>query len=142
MAEVVPNTQQEFWRPPVVSRDAVTPSLLPACEGCGAEFMVGSRYCHICGATRDVIPVTDPHWARHLELHNIKQGLGLPLASLIAFIAGIGCILAALAAGLVYSERNVLEWEAVQAFRIQWLLAAVAAFVAGILLKKSASLRD
>jgi DMSO reductase anchor subunit len=77
-----------------------------------------------------------------LELHNIKQGLGLPLASLIAFIAGIGCILAALAAGLVYSERNVLEWEAVQAFRIQWLLAAVAAFVAGILLKKSASLRD
>jgi len=31
----------------------------------------------------------------------------------------------------------VLEWEAVQAFRIQWLLAAVAAFVAGLLLKKS-----
>lgn len=142
MAEVIPNPQQEFWRPPVAQRDAVAPSLVSACEGCGTEFMVGSRYCHVCGAGRDVIPVTDPHWARHLELHNIKQGLGLPLASLIAFIGGIGCILAALACGMIYSERNVLEWEAVQAFRIQWLLAAVAAFVAGLLLKKSSSVRD
>jgi phosphate/sulfate permease len=104
--------------------------------------MVGSRYCHICGAAREAIPVTDPHWARHLELHNIKQGLGLPLASLIAFIGGIGCILAALASGMIYSERNVLEWEAVQAFRIQWLLAALVAFVAGVLLKKSSSVKD
>jgi hypothetical protein len=142
MAEVVHNTQQEFWRPPVVQRDPVARSLVEACEACGAEFMVGSRYCHICGAGREVIPVTDPHWARHLELHNIKQGLGLPLPSLIAFIAGIGCIVAALAAGMVYSERNVLEWEAVQAFRIQWLLAAVAAFVAGILLKKVSPVKD
>lgn len=142
MAEVVPNTQQEFWRPPAIQREAAAPSLVQACEGCGTEFMVGSRYCHICGAAREVIPITDPHWARHLELHNIKQGLGLPLASLIAFIGGIGCILAALASGIIYSERNVLEWEAVQAFRIQWLLAAVAAFVAGILLKKSSGIKD
>jgi hypothetical protein len=141
MAEVVHNTQQEFWRPPVVQRDPA-PALVQACEGCGSEFMVGSRYCHICGAAREVIPVTDPHWARHLELHNIKQGLGLSLASLVAFIGGIGCILAALAAGMIYSERTMLEWEAVQAFRIQWLLAAVAAFVAGILLKKSSGIKD
>lgn len=142
MAEVVPNTQQEFWRPPVVKREPSGSSLLQACEGCGTEFMVGSRYCHICGAAREVIPVTDPHWARHLELHNIKQGLGLPLASLIAFVGGLGCLLAAVASGMIYSERNVLEWEAVQAFRIQWLLAAVAAFVAGILLKKTITLKD
>ncbi len=142
MAEVVHNTQQEFWRPPVAQREPVSPALVQACEGCGTEFMVGSRYCHICGSAREVIPVTDPHWARHLELHNIKQGLGLTLASLVAFIGGIGCILAALAAGMIYSERNVLEWEAVQAFRIQWLLAAVAAFVAGILLKKSSVVKD
>ena len=142
MGEVVPNTQQEFWRPPLAQRVPVAPPAEQACEGCGSEFIVGSRYCHICGAAREVIPVTDPHWARHLELNNIKQGLGLPLASLIAFIGGVGCILAALVSGMIYSERNVLEWEAVQAFRIQWLLAAVAAFVAGLLLKKSSGVKN
>lgn len=142
MGEVVPNTQQEFWRPPVAQRASVSLSSAQVCEGCGSEFIVGSRYCHICGTAREVTPVTDPHWARHLELHNIKQGLGLPLASLIAFVGGMGCILAAVASGMIYSERNVLEWEAVQAFRIQWLLAAVAAFVAGLLLKKSSGVRN
>ncbi|HKD01957.1 MAG TPA: hypothetical protein VKB77_06005 [Terriglobales bacterium] len=137
MGEVVPGAQQEFWRPPIAQRATVSASAAEVCEGCGSEFIVGSRYCHICGTAREITAFTDPHWARHLELHNIKQGLGLPLASLIAFIGGVGCILAALACGLIYSERNVLEWEAVQAFRIQWLLAAVAAFTAGLLLKKS-----
>jgi hypothetical protein len=34
----------------------------------------------------------------------------------------------------------VLEWQAVQVYRIQWLLAAVAAFVGGLLLRKPSGL--
>jgi hypothetical protein len=101
--------------------------------------MVGSQFCHICGANRQqaVAALPSPSWTSYLEFHNIKQGLGLSAGSLIAFVIGITCLLGALAAGLIYSERNVLEWEAVQIYRIQWLLASTASFVVGILLKKT-----
>ena len=37
--------------------------------------------------------------------------------------------------GLVYTAATVLDWQAVQIWRIEWLLAAIAAFLAGILLR-------
>jgi uncharacterized membrane protein len=138
MAEVLNNTQQEFWRPPVANQPAVR-EMVEVCDGCGTEFMVGSQFCHICGANRQqaVAAPSSRSWAAYLEFHNIKQGLGLSTGSLIAFVIGITCVLGAIAAGLIYSERNVLEWEAVQIYRIQWLLASAVSFVVGILLKKS-----
>jgi hypothetical protein len=48
-------------------------------------------------------------------------------------------VIAAIGVGFVFSAATVLDWQAVQVWRIQWLLAAVAAFVAGILLKRTAS---
>lgn len=138
MAEVLNNTQQEFWRPPVATQPAVR-GMVEVCDGCGTEFMVGSQFCHICGANRQQAIEASPTrtWASYLEFHNIKEALGLSAGSLIAFVIGITCLLGALAAGMIYSERNVLEWEAVQMYRIQWLLAAMVSFVVGILLKKS-----
>ena len=47
------------------------------------------------------------------------------------------CLLGASAVGVIFSARTVLDWQAVQLWRIEWLLAAVAAFVAGCLLKKA-----
>lgn len=138
MAEAVDNAQQEFWRPPVVQPAPARP-LVDACDGCGTEFMVGGRYCHVCGLTRQTRRVSPSGWTQYLEFHNIKRGLGLPVASLAAFVVGVLCLLWAIATGFVYSERNLIDWQAVQLFRIQWLLAAVAAFVAGILLKKPSS---
>ena len=67
----------------------------------------------------------------------VREGLGLSIGSLIAFIAGIACIAAAVATGFVYTAATVLDWQAVQIWRVEWLLAAVAALVAGILLKKA-----
>jgi len=67
--------------------------------------------------------------------HSLPEALGT--ASLIAFIAGIACLLAALAVGFLYTAGTVLDWQAVQVWRIEWLLAAAATFLAGILLKKS-----
>jgi hypothetical protein len=59
MAEVVQRAQQEFWRPAVISEclpeiaiSAVLPTMAEACSGCGTEFMIGSRFCHVCGAHR------------------------------------------------------------------------------------------
>jgi cytosine/uracil/thiamine/allantoin permease len=43
----------------------------------------------------------------------------------------------ALAVGVVFSARTLLDWQAIQIWRIEWLLGAVAAFLAGCLLKKS-----
>ena len=61
--------------------------------------------------------------------------LGLPLASLVALVAGVICTLAAIGTGLIYTASTALDWQAVQIWRIGWLLAAVVALLAGILLK-------
>lgn len=140
MSEVMHNAQREFWRPPPIQPAAETPALVEACHRCGTEFMVGAHFCHVCGAAREIHdePLASPGWTRYLEFHNIQRGLGLRTASLIAFFIGLGCVLAAVTVGFIYGIRSVLDWQAVQLYRIQWLLAAAAAFVAGILLKRSA----
>jgi len=139
MSEVLPSAQREFWRPPVVQHSTDAPVLVDACHRCGAEFMVDARFCHVCGAGRQMLDESTAlhRWTRHLEFHNIQSWLNLPTGSLIAFFIGLGCGLAAILAGFIYSVHTVLEWQAVQMYRIQWLLAAAVAFVAGLLLKRS-----
>jgi hypothetical protein len=79
-----------------------------------------------------------PSWLRYLHFHEIKSGIGLSTASLIAFVVGIGCVAGALLVGLL-TARNFVDWQAIQFYRAEWLLAATASFVAGILLKKPSS---
>jgi hypothetical protein len=148
MSEAVPNTSQEFWRRPVVQSEATTSALTQTCARCGSEFMIAASFCHVCGAARPAEPAAvEPRWLEHwgflklLEFHNVKDLLGLSTASLIAFLAGLGCVLAAIVVGLIYSVQNLADFQAIQLWRMQWLLAAVAAFVAGILLKKSPASR-
>jgi cytosine/uracil/thiamine/allantoin permease len=66
---------------------------------------------------------------------NVKQSLGLSLGSMIALLTGIGCILASILVGLVHNIQTAQDFQAVQLWRMEWLVGAVAAFVAGILLK-------
>jgi hypothetical protein len=77
-----------------------------------------------------------PHWLRYLHFHEIKRWVGLPTAALVAFIIGLGCVTGAIGVSLFYKASNLGEFQAIQLWRIEWLLAATAAFVAGILLKK------
>jgi hypothetical protein len=77
-----------------------------------------------------------PEWLSYLHFHAIQRWVGLSTASLIAFVIGLGCVAAALLEGLV-SPKTLVDWQAIQFYRAEWLLAATAAFVAGILLKKS-----
>jgi hypothetical protein len=106
--------------------------------GCGTEFIVSSLYCHACGASRPDLGAG----ARTLEIPGlaellaIGERLGLTTPALIAFLLGVLCVVGALAVSVFFSARTVLDWQAIQLWRIEWLLAAVAAFVAGCLLKR------
>jgi hypothetical protein len=174
MAEVIQNTQQEFWRPPSppVADAAVVlesaPAMAEACPRCGSEFLLGSHFCHTCGNRRPEalspaaradaaaiahvweqgvhrvrefvlgIPwskVKFPSWAHYLHFHEIKSRVGLSSGSLIAFVIGLACVAGALLVGLL-TAKTYVDWQAIQFYRAEWLLAATAAFVAGILLKK------
>jgi len=147
MSEVIDNAPQEFWRPPVARPEAAVPAMVEVCVRCETEFMVGAKFCHDCGAARQ--PRTNPfaehtweralEFLRVLEFHNVKQWLGLSMASLIAFFAGLGCLLAAIAVGVIYSVQNLADFQAIQSWRMQWLLAALVSFVGGILLKQAGS---
>ena len=52
------------------------------------------------------------------------------------------CLLAAVLTGVFYQVQSVLDWQAIQVWRIQWLLAAIAALLAGLLLRRRDSARD
>ncbi len=146
MSEVIPNQPQEFWRPPAASAAANASPMAEACSRCATEFMVGAKFCHACGADRPLQPGSaESLWTRWikvlkaLELQRLKESLGLSVPSLVALFAGVGCILAALAVGLIYTAQSVADFQAIQLWRIQWLMGAMVAFVVGILLKKAGS---
>lgn len=142
MAEAAQSTQHEFWRSPLASAvsPAEQPEMVEACDRCGSEFIVGSRFCHTCGAGRaDLHPTAAARLREKLSFANfidLGESLGLSMAPFIAFAVGILCLLGALGVGVIFSARTMVDWQAVQLWRIEWLLASVAAFVAGCLLKK------
>jgi hypothetical protein len=80
-----------------------------------------------------------PAWVQYLHFHQIKRWIGLPTPSLVAFFIGLGCIAGAIGVSLVYKPQNFVDFQAIQMWRIEWLLAATASFVAGILLKKTSN---
>jgi MFS family permease len=141
MSEVVHKVQQEYWRPPAQSPRAVEPASglrgQLTCSQCDAEFVVGSRFCHVCGSEREPLVGAGSRWSQVLDFTRIRRGLGLSIGSLIAFIVGLGSAIAAIATGFIYTAATIPDWQAVQTWRMQWLLAAAVAFLAGILLKKT-----
>ena len=140
MPEVIQSTTQEFWHPPAGGRIrplAVGTDLAPACSECDAEFIPGAAFCHTCGATR-VLSLSSG-WLSFFEISNLQMVFGLSRPSLVAFFLGLAFATAALLSGIFANPQTVLDWQVVQAWRVEWLLASVAAFVAGILLKRPAS---
>jgi hypothetical protein len=84
----------------------------------------------------DFAKMQAPGWLHYLHFHEIRTRIGLSTASLIAFVLGLVCVAGALMVGLL-TAKTLIDWQAIQMYRIEWLLAATAAFVAGILLKKN-----
>ena len=112
--------------------------------GTDAEAIAGlwSRGVTWIGSTREAVTdswrkTTFPGWTRYLHFHEIQRVIGLPTASLVAFMIGLGCVAGAIGVSLFYKASNLAEFQAIQMWRIEWLLAATASFVAGVLLKSS-----
>ena len=133
-----PRERQEYWKP----AQRPDPLYTNACLTCGTDYPVGARYCYVCGSERSTesgesrpsrVKLT---LSRALDLSELKTALGLSVGSLIAFFIGIMCVVAAGAVGFIYTATTMLDWQAVQIWRMEWLLAAVAAFGAGTLLKR------
>jgi hypothetical protein len=147
----------------------IAPTMAEACPRCGTEFLLGSRFCHTCGGRRPeamsaaakvdaavlaglwqqavarilalakvIAGIGFPAWTRNLQFQRIKERLGLPTASMIAFFVGVGCLAGALLTGF-QSAKTLVDWQAIQICRVEWLLGGTASFVAGILLKKPSS---
>jgi ribosomal protein L37E len=138
MAEAAQQAQHEFWRPPMraVPEGAGQSETAEACDRCGTEFIVGSRYCHSCGASRPDLSESRSQEGITLTFSGIAERLRLSTAPFIAFLVGIVCVVGAAGVGVIFNAHTVLDWQAVQLWRIEWLLGAVAAFVAGCLLKQ------
>lgn len=143
MGDAIDHIQHEFWRPPVqaASDAGAHHELSEACPRCATEFIVGSRYCHSCGRLRPGVQVESAvaHVPGLTELTAFGERLGLTTAAFIAFLVGVFCLLGAITVGIVFGAKTLLDWQAIQLWRIEWLLGAIAAFVAGVLLRKSKS---
>jgi hypothetical protein len=70
------------------------------------------------------------------ELTALGERLGLNTPATAAFVIGALCLLGAMSVSLFFTARTPLDWQAIQMWRIEWLMAAIAAFVGGCLLKK------
>jgi hypothetical protein len=138
MSEAANQAQHEFWRPPMLATDPVIKlERTSACSQCGTEFIVSSLYCHSCGVKRPALNSEQVLEIPGLaELSGLGKRLGLTTPAVAAFLLGAMCLVGALAVSVLFSARTTLDWQAIQLWRIEWLVAAVAAFVGGCLLKK------
>lgn len=125
--------KQEFWKPALSPRP--TGAAEQVCPHCSVGVMAGSSFCHACGHALQESPASPgvPAW---FNLAALREFLGQTTASLISLFLGAICVIAAILTGFIYTASTLLDWQAVQIWRIEWLLAATAFFVAGILLKK------
>ncbi|HYX67650.1 MAG TPA: zinc ribbon domain-containing protein [Terriglobales bacterium] len=137
-AEPAVGQREEFWRPPASATGSRIVGASARCRHCGAEYAGGARYCHLCGAAREARP---QDWRQAVvqlwDTLRIRQFLGLSTGPTIAFGAGMVCVLMALFTGVAFQATTLSDWQAVQMWRVEWLLAAGVALLAGILLKKS-----
>ena len=104
------------------------------CHHCGSEFVVDSPYCRMCGRAREgaVRPAKSP-W-QVLDFYRLRRRLGLSVSAMICLIVGLTCLGAAIATGFIYTASTLVDWQAIQIWRGEWLLAAGVAFLCGILL--------
>jgi hypothetical protein len=142
MAQASRSTSQEYWRPPNPKGARLFESVSAegSCWRCGMEYSPGARFCHVCGSSREpqvqaAIPIDRAEPRRATRLSPLR--LTLPLTSFICFVLGVACVVGAAFLGVIYKTDTLVDWQAVQVWRIEWLLAALAALLGGLLLKKT-----
>lgn len=117
MPKAAHNLEQEYWRPP--QRDErgaeASPPARPTADGSALRAM------------RHFLPLG---WSA------LRRSLKLNGAGLAAFCLGLMCLGLAAGIGLFYTAQTVLESQAIQLWRIEFLLAGIAALLAGLLLNR------
>lgn len=108
------------------------------CSNCGSGYAVGARFCHVCGNEREPEMRISKHFriSEILDFDQICERFGLNAIALVLTVIGAACVLGALFVGVIYTANTVLDWQAVQIWRIQWMLGALVAFAAAILMNK------
>lgn len=104
------------------------------CHHCGAEFVVDSPYCRMCGRARDDASLPSKARSNFLDLGAIRMRLGLSVSAMVCLVVGLLCVGSAIATGFIYTAGTFVDWQAIQVWRSEWLIAAGVAFVCGILL--------
>jgi hypothetical protein len=143
MADFTRELSQEYWRPATTPGNDFqkhgfqTQGTEPFCSVCGTQYAAGARFCHVCGLGRE----DDLHVQKRaplmdwLDLSRIREQTGLSTLSLVLVIAAAVCLLATVMTGLVYNTATIAEWQAVQTWRVEWLLATIALLLAAMLFR-------
>ena len=139
MAASAGSASQEYWRPsnPDVAR--LIPQVRGICWRCGMDYSPGARYCSFCGGAREALSAEPTPIRPQAEIVRKRAKLwrvGLSVPSFVCLAAALVFALAAVLTGVVYRQETLVDWQAVQTWRVEWLLGAIAALLAGILLKK------
>ena len=134
-------TSQEYWRPSNPNVARLIPEVRGICWRCGMDYSPGARFCSSCGGAREALsakpipirPSSTPTTVK--EPSKIWQA-GLSFSSFACLAVALVLALAALLTGVIYRQDTLVDWQAVQTWRIEWLLGAVVVLLAGILLKR------
>lgn len=144
MAEYTRQTVEEYWRPAPVAggsferRGLQATASTATCTICGTPYLAGARFCHLCGLSREPV-LHKMKWSLlgdWMDLEGIRERTGLSAISLVLAGVAVICLMATVMTGLVYNTTSLAEWQAVQTWRIEWLLASVAALLGALLFKK------
>ena len=109
MAHLAPNYEerQEFWKPAVAPRHeaAAAEATDQVCQECGTDFVLGSRFCYVCGADRHANLAANAvsgvrAW---VDFASLREALGQSNASLVALVLGFACVIAAIVTGFVFT---------------------------------------
>lgn len=143
MAQSARSTDHEYWRPPNPTIVRLQPPVPVSCPRCSTELLTGAFFCHVCGTAREknLLPVSSQTTSviSYLDIGILRRRLGLSVPSLLFFLLGVACMLFAALLGFIFRMDTLLDWQAVQLWRIEWLLGAAAALLAGVLLKRTRS---
>jgi hypothetical protein len=140
MSEGAREVLHDFWRPaqaPKIGLESVFPAA--CCANCATQFAIGARFCHVCGSNREPLVAASSRLSRLADLNQLRELLGLNWPSLILLAVASVCALAAVLTSVVCTANTVTEWQALQTWRIEWMLGAVIALLAALLLKSHAN---
>jgi hypothetical protein len=106
------------------------------CSHCGTEFVVDSPYCRMCGKRNSESLIVATPALRALDFRWLQAKMGLTAGALVSLFTGLMCMIVAAAVGSLYTATSYTDWQAIQTWRMEWLMAAGVAFLCGILLKR------